>query len=381
MLGLVLVLLPLTRTWTALLPGIVTSVLIVYVAASDSPLWKKLIASRATALCLLTLLAATLISWQHPDAFQIINRLLLSICLLPLIAFLFREHSAVLLVSLLMLILLQGLWGGAQFVLQEDLGHYLLGETQLVPGGTGLATFSVHKFFRAYGPYGHPNVLAGILSLGLLLYAGYPQLVRKAPLRVVYWLLWLSLLLTFSRAGLLAGLLALALLLAQQSLSRALRVRVAAVVLLVSVALLPLWYVRGTDINDQAVSERQQGLELAAAVWQRQNPLLGTGVGNYTNVLQETVAETGVVVRPWEIAPVHSVPLLLLLEWGILLGSLLAVGLISLHWPLVRQRWLLLLPLLPTLLLDHYWYTAPAATVLLFATLQLLGSAPARYTS
>lgn len=358
-----------------------TSVLLVYVATFDSLLWKRLIRSPATALCLVALLTGTLLSWRSPYAYHTINGLLLSICLIPLIIFLLKKHSLAVVVALLMLVLLQGLWGGAQFVFQGDISQHLLGETQLVPGGTGLATFSVQKFFRAYGPYTHPNVLAGIISLGLLLYAGYPDLAKKVPLRSIYWLLWLCLLLTFSRAGALAGLLALALLLTNKSLSQALRMRLAGVVLLTSLALLPLWYLRGTDVNDQAYAERQHGLELAEAVWQRQNPLLGTGVGNYSNVLQETVREAELSVKPWEIAPLHSVPPLLILEWGVVVGSLLVAGLVALHWQLLRQHWLLTIPMLPTLLLDHYWYTTPAATVLLFVTLQLLANSPARYTS
>ena len=111
-------------------------------------------------------------------------------------------------------------WGITQFVLQEDLGLSYAGESVLEIGSPGIATFISFgsKLLRAYGPYQHPNVYAGSLSVGLVFLLLASALYKKGfsqenyptqmYILVTTFFISLGLLLSYSRMALLGVMLA-----------------------------------------------------------------------------------------------------------------------------------------------------------------------------
>ena len=77
-----------------------------------------------------------------------------------------------LILVILAVLVLQAQWGIGQFILQRDLGLYLIGESRLSVSVDGVAKFALgdDKLIRAYGPFEHANILAGSLVIGLMLY-------------------------------------------------------------------------------------------------------------------------------------------------------------------------------------------------------------------
>lgn len=101
--------------------------------------------------------------------------------------------------------LLHGVIGGLQVAQQSDIGLSIFGERFLDPtiSGTSVIQSGEWRLLRAYGLLPHPNMLGGILTVGLLACAGWGLIAKR-----FYWLspivfaigLWL-LLLTFSRSA------------------------------------------------------------------------------------------------------------------------------------------------------------------------------------
>ena len=102
----------------------------------------------------------------------------------------------------------QSLVGFFQFVFHKSLGLYFLGESFLSPLNGELARVFIGggRLLRAYGTFPHPNILAAFLVLSLL--STY-FLYRKKFFILFLFLIfinWLGLVLTFSRAGWIIGL-------------------------------------------------------------------------------------------------------------------------------------------------------------------------------
>lgn len=103
----------------------------------------------------------------------------------------------------------QGLVAVAQFTVQRDLGLAILGEVALDPaiGGTSVLLVDNARWLRGYGLTGHPNLLAALLALAMLLLL--PELAaargqRRLTLSIVLVVGLLGLLATVSRAAWLA---------------------------------------------------------------------------------------------------------------------------------------------------------------------------------
>ena len=114
----------------------------------------------------------------------------------------------------------QALIGLGQFFLQQDLGLQFLGESILSPLNRDVARTFIEggRLLRAYGTFPHPNILAAFLVLSLLsLYYFFIVTGRfnflklrntwEVELICLIFINWLGLLLTFSRAGWLIGVL------------------------------------------------------------------------------------------------------------------------------------------------------------------------------
>lgn len=287
------------------------------------------------------------------------------------------QRLAVLLISILTL---HALWGLGQFSLQRDFQLDQLGETQLRIDTPGIAKFLVTntnqstspKLLRAYGPYPHPNSLGGALVIGLSAVVPFLRRHYPAPLTVILGFILLGIVVTFSRSAWIATTIALFFLYLVPDFGNK-KFRNASIVWVIGITLLvfvPLWYSRLTDPQDVAAGERLLG---TAAAWEliTRDPWWGVGMGQYQAALVTLWQDSGITYSPWQIAPVHSVPLLLLAQYGIAGTLLLLLTLI----PLLHQRhvknWLMLLPLLPLLLFDHYLFTqiAPLTLALVWVML------------
>jgi O-antigen ligase len=120
----------------------------------------------------------------------------------------------------------------------------------------------------------------------------------------------------------------------------------------------------------QSTSERVSGYEEAMTLF-RSRPILGVGAGNYTRAAYALHPD-----RPgWEYQPVHSVPLLMLVELGslgVLLFLLMIVSFLRFQEVYARGRvqyiFLSVLVFLPVLLLDHYLFSSYIGLLLVAIT-------------
>lgn len=297
-----------------------------------------------------------------------------------------RRGIALIATIVIFLAALHAQWGIAQFVFQQDLNLSPLGETRLFHGGEGIATFTYMdtKLVRSYGSFAHPNIFGGSLALAfgtcLYLLVSRPGLYRiRLPWLAVCFCLLLGIILTFSRVAYLMA--ALASLMALPLLPKHYkRVSLVAIPLLL-LLFWPLLSARLNDPADQAAHERARGYGWAVDIIRAAPVWRGFGVGNYTAGLREYIAARNVDLKPWEVAPVHSVPLLLAAEWGLVLTSALGLlGVLGIKRLWERERpaafWLLIL--LPALAFDHYALTQLPAIVLTGVFLVILTEGKSR---
>ncbi len=241
------------------------------------------------------------------------------------------------------------------------------------------------RLLRAYGLSGHPNVLGGHAAVGLILSSGlvvaWPR-VWRALIVIAWAIVWALLLITFSRSAGLAliagGATAAVLLWRGQHVDR--QTLVAAITLALVGAALAIAFVSifhpfligrvqvaTQPYEAHSVSERQVLIEIAGQLI-ASHPLSGVGAANFIS------ASRAIFGFPpdW----VHNVPLLIASElglpglaaFGLLIGSLIAVG---------RRRWRSrsfmwwhsligggLAALMSVMLFDHYLWTAPQGALL-----------------
>jgi hypothetical protein len=307
-------------------------------------------------------------------------RILFIIWLVPLIIAVRRVWgSQALLLVLVCITALHGQWGIAQFVVQHDLGYQQIGETNLDPTAPAIAKFwdGATKRIRAYGPYPHANSFGGAAviasAVAVFLMRRHKSTVLptgQAGLPILWYVLSLGVLLSFSRAAWLAYLLASVLPLMYtwytQGLSLSTK-RIMGAVLLTFILFSPLMLARSSDPEDVAVVERQQGVSQAWNIVWTETGWLGVGPGRYSEVLTDYVAQNNVVHELWQLQPVHVAPLLVVVEWGVPLSVLLCALVLWYAWR--SQTLLILLALSPLWLFDHYLATQTAPLVFLLTLL------------
>jgi O-antigen ligase len=285
-------------------------------------------------------------------------------------------------------ILLQSAVGLIQFVTQHFVGlPSQVGELPVKPEYTWVSVVfdGPRRLMRAYALSGHPNILGGHVAIGVILSYGlivvWPRIWRA--LAVLAWaIIWVLLLITFSRSAWLATAIGVAaafgLLLRGRLLNR--RAGVAMITLAViglilavsfAVAFRP-FLVGRVDTTAQPLegfSILQRGVMIDTAdqlIMAR--PLTGVGAANYISAASALVG--------YPLDWVHNVALLVASELGLpgfalftlMICTLLAVGIR--RW---RQRSITLwqalmggtlLGMLPILLFDHYLWTDPQGTIL-----------------
>lgn len=260
------------------------------------------------------------------------------------------------------------IWGVTQFIIQKSVGYSIAGESMISASTAAVAKFQMGsaKLIRAYGPFSHANSLAGALSLGFVASCLLWRKRQSAAMAIMLYCIGLGLIVTFSRAAWLAGLLIIMLTLSRCSArERKLFTRQALVPLLLTIfVFMPLLLARQSDVEDRGAADRLAGYSQWTQVVRQRPVWRGTGPGNYPSALQALLTARHISYQPWEIAPVHSAPLLIIAEWGILPAGMLFLWLGYVFW---RQEALVgvLVPLTPLFLFDHYFVTQLAPLVLL----------------
>ena len=258
-----------------------------------------------------------------------------------------------LLVSTFLLIFLQVL----QTARQSFVGglFYWLGERTFSTSTPGLAhlSFFGYDFVRAPATFSHPNSLAGFL---LVVY--YLLHIKKSPLwqRLA---VFLGLILTFSKAALLAFVLVITFHFGSLALIGCF--------LFISVFQIFLPNLPGLF---PFISDRLFLLAPVKDIFSS-SPLLGVGLGGFIPSLVGYLP--GSFLLPAKIQPVHNLPLLFLLETG-LIGLILLSVLIKRNLKKILKPEVLafLAIIIITGAFDHYWWTLPQNKLILILAWAIL---------
>jgi hypothetical protein len=305
------------------------------------------------------------------ESFRVFLLYILSLLSLPWLITAVYMYGKIKLLNLVVLVaILQSMWAIGQFAWQVNLGVEKIGEPYLAQDIAGVAKFMSQskdgKIIRAYGPYQHPNILAGTLVVGLL--ASFALITIRGKKRydtLLIPLLLLGLIVSFSRSGWLAALLAFAWFLwwifRHQGWHSVTKQTWLLPGLCLFLIFMPLSQARVTDPEDVAAVSRRSGAYYAIQLLNEHNWLTGLGLGKYENNLQSYWNELGIYYEEWEVEPVHSVPLLLLNEVG-LVAFLVFIACLTYVFiqSRVPQKWLLL-TLAPIYLLDYYMARQPGS--------------------
>lgn len=256
--------------------------------------------------------------------------------------------------------------GIAQFFSQSVFASKWLGMAAQNPLTPGVSVVEVagRRVLRAYGGFPHPNILGGWLAYGLsaltLLASRVTRPRDRKLLFIICALFSVSLVLTFSRSAWIAAVVGV---IGAAILSKKMRALMVLCVILFSI-LITLFFVRdialtrtdtGTRLEQKSVSERSESL---SAAWSLVPDQWWLGQGQNTSIYALDHAGKGII-------PPHFIPLLVLLETG-LVG---AIGILLLLWRWVaKSAGASVLPLLiaiPLLTFDHYLWSIWSGQVLL----------------
>lgn len=271
-----------------------------------------------------------------------------------------------------------------QFIARHSIGLRFLGENTLAPDIAGVAKLDVwgEKIIRAYGTFPHPNALAAFLLFCLFLAFFSPREKKN----ILYnWciifsipIITLGLLLTFSRAVIFIGVMAIFcwFLVAKIRPWREGGIFLLSLIVFSSL-LFP--YLAGRfsfNLQDQAISLRVFYIQNAFS-FIKKYPFSGVGPSQFTLAQQEIVAKLH--FPAWANQPVHNIYLLIGSETGL-------VGIFFFFWFLyayARSLWqkspgkkrIYLLRLIPPFallsvgLFDHFFFTYQQGMLLFWSSL------------
>jgi len=291
-------------------------------------------------------------------------------------------------------IFFQACLGIYQFLTQSTFAFKYLGLAAHDPQNLGVAVIETAsgRFLRAYAGFDHPNIFGGVLAIALILTAYL--LVKKKVLNsnreifesifffIFYFFGLFALFFTFSRSAWLAlaiGLFILLISLIVQKdrwmIGRFLALVFFSAILLSIIArpyqdLLAVRIDANTRLEQKSISEREMYLGQAKKII-KDKPLFGTGIGNYTSVLNN---EEGNKQPAYINQPVHNGFLLLLAENGVISLLFFAGFLICL---IIKDRretysWAIFVALLVLMMFDHWLISLPFGVLFLFFVLGLI---------
>lgn len=287
-------------------------------------------------------------------------------------------------------VLVQALVGFAQVLIQWSPPFSWFGMAEHDPFVLGASVVMVRgeRFLRAYGGLPHPNILGGylVVALGCVVWlrAYSERRFSRLGLIVIAAVLNLVLFFTFSRAAWVAVFVMFggAFYLAwwgdiKEHFSMPWRREIWAlcgvffITFLMGSILFPeAWHNRvsgTTSLETRSREERITGMRDALVVI-REHPIIGVGIGNYTNVLASRFPG-----RPsWLYQPTHNVPLLMVSELGLVGIGLVFCFVWFFYRCLSRKNHPFFVFLAPALvviaMLDHYlWSLSPGVFLMAVA--------------
>lgn len=235
----------------------------------------------------------------------------------------------------------QGLW-------------YWLGERYYRSGNPDLAVASIgiKQFIRPYATFSHPNSLAGFYVLMYFFTLLFSPFRKYGILKVILLLVTSMLIfISFSKTAILtyAALNIMYLLKNRKSIDCALcfATRIVTILVIAGIVL--------SATGDSASAEKRLGLIDNAMSIVVTHPLTGVGLGNYL------FAEYAFPNKYsyFFLQPVHNIFLLLFAETGIILGGFLVYQIYKTLKPHIKTDiiFYMILTIMITGLLDHYWLT------------------------
>lgn len=264
---------------------------------------------------------------------------------------------------------MQALLGLLQVCVNSSFASKYLGiaARQASDAGAAVVLTASKRYLRAYGGLPHPNIFGGFLLVSILWYgqglaSGLFKALNKNIVQFTA-VLTAAFFFTFSRTAWIGMAIAGVIFWCGR------RKAVAEIILfwktiaitfgILLIIFAPLVLSRAQvagGVEQRSVDERITQIIIwkkvfAANWWQ------GTGLGNYTTKLTAPIGNAR--------QPVHAAPLLALAELGVVAAALLLL-LTKSFWPRSRIFWLTLLPFVPALLFDHYFWSLWAGLLVLF---------------
>ena len=262
--------------------------------------------------------------------------------------------------------------GVLQFAQQAVEPSSLLGIAAQSPDVLGVPVVMAEgtRLLRAFGSFPHPNVFGGYMVLGIMLGLLFIRSQEDKWFgRVVYVMSLMGLLISFSRSAWIAYILLLASLCIYRKKIPALMSRISSLTIgIIAIFIIAYHPYILSRINTQqhieqlSITQRTAGYAEALTLF-KEAPLLGTGMHNYTVALRRLQTD----LPGYALQPVHNVPLLLVVEWGIVGTLVLGAG-CSFVLKSIRSKFnstALLVVVLPILLLDHYLWSLYAGIMLM----------------
>lgn len=276
--------------------------------------------------------------------------------------------------SLILIICIFTQWGIGQFIVQHSFGLQIIGESIINTSVSGVAKFG-NGIIRGYGPFEHANVFGGINLLGLVLATWLCKSKNSLALKyLMMFIFGMGIFVSFSRAALLGSIILCLVAIASNEFRKT-GIVLLKIIIILFIIFSPLLIIRANDSKDTALNERMRGYKWNIQMIKSHNIWLGLGTSNYKMELKKNLEMFGVEYKPWEIDYVHSVPLLVFAQSGILGSS--AMLIIILLWMIKTMNIDVILitgSLMPTLLLDHFWITQTPALIFLLAAIWVLTS-------
>lgn len=344
-------------------------------------------------LASIALITASLTAQNLPTPLALLQWLIL-IWSAPLFGALINKYGRQKVATVVLtIIVIHAVWGIGQFILQRDLDLTRLGESKINIYEPAVAKIQINfppfKLLRAYGPYKHANSFAGVLVLGLALLSLHRErnevrVAKQTPSSLpspypgrrdwrifIFFLLTLALATTFSRAAIFSFLLVIIF-----NAKIFFKLKYFLLLAVIVLTFFPVMFYRFsfTGSNDKAIPERINSVQWASEIITENNFWQGTGIGHYPSALKNYLDSHSATYQPWQIDFVHSVPILLVAEWGIVATLILILAL----YFILDTKYLILLCLAPILLTDHYFVTqlSPAVFLLLALSLHRLEAPP-----
>lgn len=284
-----------------------------------------------------------------------------------------------------------GIW---QFFVQTSFAFKWLGLAEhnpLVLGTSVVETSEGARWLRAYGGQDHPNVLGGLLMIGILLLfflAIEKRLKIKKVFFYVFFLFFLAaLFFTFSRAawtGLLIGLISMLTvsvvkkdLFAQKILLKFILLGICLSFILFSQYqnLVLTRLSNETRLEQKSNVERLESFDVFEKII-KGNWLFGVGINSYPLAVKEEISST----QPsWFYQPVHNVYLLIFSEIGIIGLSFFLGLLVYIFWFLQKTLWKegvyrvgILVSLGVIFMVDHWWWSLHMGVLCFWLTIGIL---------